>query len=586
MAMSRSRLLVPATTAVALAGALAVVASAQKAHERRVLHEDLAAPRDQVAVTAKRIEDGVPVIGPDPSAQRNPTAIASQDRLLPEPDAERPPGEEEPVFGQEGFAVDRQTEARPDRHTGADSTLHYVEVFNPSIVPFKRMSALNTIDPDYTLRNGSRTNLDLPVGGGPRPGHDLFWGSIQVELKPGLDVPIPSVSPDMRILSYESTPQVALTFSKDGADNYYLRTDETGRGGQYRVIFLSEASPSYFAPEVPRGLRVRDIPHDFLQPVPDAVREVATRALDELRVHDGMKVKEALDILVYYFRDFEAKTPPPDGGDIYWDLFETQAGVCRHRSFAFMVTANTLGIPTRYVTNEAHAWVEVWLPGEGWMRIDLGGAANTLEVSNASDKSMYRPRGDDPFAKPERYEENYTRLEGDVRGLRDDQIADRQRPYEGDDGSRTGNGSFFGSEDGGDEAGDIDDPDEDLVGPGEELPALDDDPSKEPTFIKVQQVINVDSGAPSRAGYRGETLMVAGRVIDGAGTGIAEQRVNIFLAPEGREGNDPVLVGRGVTDATGSYRAEIEIPTELELRRYEVYATAQGDDDYQASASH
>ena len=32
---------------------------------------------------------------------------------------------------------------------------------------------------------------------------DLFWGSIMVELTPGRDVAIPSVAPDMRILSYE-----------------------------------------------------------------------------------------------------------------------------------------------------------------------------------------------------------------------------------------------------------------------------------------------------------------------------------------------------------------------------------------------
>ena len=53
------------------------------------------------------------------------------------------------------------------------------------------------------------------------------------------------------------------------------------------------------------------------------------------------------------------------------DLALSQKGVCRHRAFAFLVTALGLGIPARMVINEAHAWVEVLDPGE-----DAGSGAN------------------------------------------------------------------------------------------------------------------------------------------------------------------------------------------------------------------
>ncbi|WP_018873580.1 DUF3488 and transglutaminase-like domain-containing protein [Thioalkalivibrio sp. ALJ16] len=69
-------------------------------------------------------------------------------------------------------------------------------------------------------------------------------------------------------------------------------------------------------------------------------------------------------------------------------LFETQAGYCEHYASAFAVLMRAAGIPTRVVTGyqggswqtrgeylrlrnaDAHAWNEVWLDGEGWVRVD------------------------------------------------------------------------------------------------------------------------------------------------------------------------------------------------------------------------
>lgn len=69
-------------------------------------------------------------------------------------------------------------------------------------------------------------------------------------------------------------------------------------------------------------------------------------------------------------------------------LFETQAGYCEHYASAFAVLMRAAGLPTRVVTGyqggawqtrgeylrlrnaDAHAWNEVWLEGEGWIRVD------------------------------------------------------------------------------------------------------------------------------------------------------------------------------------------------------------------------
>src|SRR5205085_1131762 len=123
----------------------------------------------------------------------------------------------EPLLGQHGFAADRETEAKPDRDTGADSTLHYDEPFNPAVIPFKRMSALDAVDDNYMLTVGDQKLYEVPVGGDTKSERDLFWGSLAITLTPGEMVPIPSVAPDMRVLSYETTPPIDLIFKKDGA---------------------------------------------------------------------------------------------------------------------------------------------------------------------------------------------------------------------------------------------------------------------------------------------------------------------------------------------------------------------------------
>lgn len=560
---------------LACGGTIALV-HAQSGSASRVLHEDIEVPKAEAQRTAARIEKGQPVIGPEPKAQQNPTAIASQDKLLPKPSAAPSPVGQEPVHGRKEFGVDRQTESTLDYSTEADTTLRYIGVFNPSIVPFKRMSAMDSVRSDYTLFSSQSALSDLPVGGEASPNHDLFWGSIVVDLVPGEDIPIASVAPDMRILSYETTPTVELSFSKDLSDNYFLRTEESGKRGVYRVVFLAQASPTYFAPSIPKNLKIRDIPRGHISAIPDNVQKVADRVLDELRLHPGMQVSDALKKLVYYFRSFDAKTPPPRSGDIYYDLYKSQAGVCRHRSFAFMITANALGIPTRYVTNEAHAWVEIWLPTSDWLRIDLGGAASTLDIQNASDKSIYRPRSADPFAKPESYNENYSQLSGDVRGLRPEQIAERQEVYETDD-AENGNGSFFG----------VDDPhqpenigpDEPLTGPGSGLPSVPDEElaGKTPTQSRVLTATEV--------GYRGDSIEVSGVIEDESGKALGGLRVDVFLAPAGNEGNDSLLVGRSVTDSEGLVTTEFELPLDLGTQLYEVFISTPGNEKYQPSVS-
>jgi transglutaminase-like putative cysteine protease len=87
---------------------------------------------------------------------------------------------------------------------------------------------------------------------------------------------------------------------------------------------------------------------------------------------------------------FYTLTPPPLASSQPVDqfLFETREGFCEHYASAFAVMMRAAGIPTRIVTgyqggelntlasyyiireSDAHAWTEVWLADDGWVRVD------------------------------------------------------------------------------------------------------------------------------------------------------------------------------------------------------------------------
>jgi transglutaminase-like putative cysteine protease len=552
----------PIVAGVVIAAA-AGLALAQTAATRHKLHEDLPSPSDHPT----------PMIGG--SGSGNPAAFAAGDKVLPKPPTDQPataPAKGEPVLGQGGFAADRQTSMTPDGNTGPDATLHYVSVFNPDVLPFKRMSALDAVGDDYTLRVAHTALVEVPVGGTTDKTRDRFWGSVLLQLVPGTDIALPSVAPDMRILSYEIKPRIAVKFEKDGADNFFVHTDESSASGTYRLVFLADADAGYFAPQLPTGehYKPRQIatmtPPELRPALPERARKEARRTFDKIGIDPDMDLAVAFNKLVGYFRAFSAKPMPPASGDIYHDLCFSQAGVCRHRAFAFMVTANALGLATRFVENEAHAFVEVWFPERGWQRIDLGGAALRMEVQGAGNKTLHRPRSEDPFEKPAEYRQNYTQLEGDIAGLTPQQLADKhktlgQSPASGAFDPGNGNSSGGGN---------------DRILPDQTLPAVTKDPRKR---LPVLSVTKADDRA-----FRGDQIHVEGSALV-AGKPLADHPVDVFLAPAGRGGGGSVLLGRAVTDGNGAFTAEFELPPTLNLASYEIWLSSPEDAYYNAALS-
>ena len=113
--------------------------------------------------------------------------------------------------------------------------------------------------------------------------------------------------------------------------------------------------------------------------------------------------------------------PPLLGRDSVDDfLFGTRAGFCEHYSSAFVVLMRALDIPARVVTGymggernpvdgywivrqaDAHAWAEVWLAGQGWVRVDPTAAVAPERIERGArlaldGSSMYATGGDLPL---------------------------------------------------------------------------------------------------------------------------------------------------------------------------------------------
>lgn len=93
-------------------------------------------------------------------------------------------------------------------------------------------------------------------------------------------------------------------------------------------------------------------------------------------------------------------TPPllPRENAVDEFLFSTRAGFCEHFASSFAVLMRAAGIPARIVTGyqggelntignyltvrqaDAHAWVEVWLQDDGWVRVDPTAAVSPARV--------------------------------------------------------------------------------------------------------------------------------------------------------------------------------------------------------------
>lgn len=494
-----------------------------------------------------------------------PSHIRVEDRTLAQP-SDRAPQRQERILGRGG---DRQTVLSPDRSTGADGILRYRAAFNPSVVPFKRMSAMDQVGPGYIMGVRDPHLKPIPLTRvPPSPDRDQFWGSVALQVKPGQPVPIPSVAPESRIISYRTRPHAQVSFLKDSADNFWIQTNARGT---LRLIFLTDAPRYYFSPLIPLSVTTEDVPAMHRPVLPDEISQAARRVLERIGLGHGTQttIGRQLQRLTAYFRNFRPGALPRLTGDTYLDIALSQKGVCRHRSFAFVVTAQALGIPARYIQNEAHAFAEAWIPRLGWVRVDLGGASPELSLLNASDKAVHNPPPD-PFPRPSNYARSYSRLAGDsARGIRPGQrIRSRKRgvPLQRYDRSRHR----------------IPAPTASSAEPGAGVEGRSTSRAPARGAEALKRPVQISLVSSERSVYRGERVTIWGKVTH-AGSGIVGLPVEIYLSRDGQMAD--ARLGVTVSETDGRFHASLPVPRQLRVGEYRIFAATPGNDLYEASIS-
>jgi transglutaminase-like putative cysteine protease len=137
--------------------------------------------------------------------------------------------------------------------------------------------------------------------------------------------------------------------------------------------------------------------------LPDVELNPRTQAFAKQMRNESTDERDFVMRILGYFREqpFYYTLNPPRLGDESIDefLFSTREGFCGHYAGSFVYMMRAAGIPARVVVGyqggeynpfenytmvyqyNAHAWAEVWLEGEGWVRFDPTAAVAPERIS-------------------------------------------------------------------------------------------------------------------------------------------------------------------------------------------------------------
>lgn len=137
---------------------------------------------------------------------------------------------------------------------------------------------------------------------------------------------------------------------------------------------------------------------------------------------DSATGRDIIGHALAYFRTqpFVYTLSPPRLGEHPTDrfLFESRSGFCEHYATSFTLLMRLAGLPARVVTgyqggeinprggylilrqSDAHAWSEVWLNREGWVRVDPTAAVAPQRIETPIDAELSRQTGNVRFAVP------------------------------------------------------------------------------------------------------------------------------------------------------------------------------------------
>lgn len=457
-------------------------------------------------------------------------------------------------------------EYRLDGNTSQPDQVGYSDPFTPSIPPFKRLYAYDSVNSGLELVVAKSALRPVHVGGVARPSQDQFMGKQDLALVSGQLMRLPTVGPSVQILNGRLTPGAGFSLFEDSAENLFLQPQGSGKFEWVVHMALERAS---------LGSPFADVAWSNLSPslpeLPAIVNEAAAPVLERLKLSESVRPAVAVRRMVEYFRSFEPKEEqrPEKGLALYREIALSQKGVCRHRAFAFVVTGLAIGLPSRFVRNEAHAWVEVY-DSKIWHRLDLGGAAG--EMALTSDLDVPHETPPDPYTWPPKSESGESMVD---RAL--------QAAMSGAGGDAPGNGGRSGATGGNVAPTSTGGPQNNSTAPAQSAsaaasvssPAMEPAATPEPTAdvpeLPPTRLTVAFGGATLK---RGERFSVQGLARNAKGETCSLMRIDVVLHDTGTR--TTFAAGTLVTDEQGRYAGQLVLPQRVPVGDYQVQVSTPG----------
>ncbi|WP_054958593.1 transglutaminase family protein [Paenibacillus dakarensis] len=181
-----------------------------------------------------------------------------------------------------------------------------------------------------------------------------------------------------------------VIYTEPRSGNLYFK-DEVPGIGEYRLETELQASAEKLQQHA-LGPDPEAIMNTYLQ-LPDSLPQRVRDMAKNITAGFSGRYEKAEAVKSYLQREYTytLKTKIPPAGEDFTDhfLFDFREGYCTHFATSMVVLLRAQGIPSRYVMGfapgekvqgteqtyrvtqeEAHAWVEVYFPGEGWISFD------------------------------------------------------------------------------------------------------------------------------------------------------------------------------------------------------------------------
>ena len=134
------------------------------------------------------------------------------------------------------------------------------------------------------------------------------------------------------------------------------------------------------------------------------------RTFELVKAWQNLSPQQKINKALQMFREqpfiYSLRPPILDKNPIDDFLFNTKKGFCEHYATSFVYLMRAAGVPARIVTgyqggelnpnghylivrqSDAHAWAEVWLQGQGWVRVDPTAAVSPERIEQGISEAL------------------------------------------------------------------------------------------------------------------------------------------------------------------------------------------------------